>query len=193
MSQICQFMSIFEVEEKLTGSWKGDRADRGHGKLWWLRHVWADQSEQTAYLGGRGFKETGVKTEDHLRNLMHFLWIKACKATLVTSQKYNYEPGNEHYISPLNKINIFLGGGGLFFSRSAAQLELYNRQKSLHRCELHNCTNNWTKCINITFWYIAYLYSLCWNQSSTSFYKEGLKTTFIKEWRDYCNNNKLNL
>ena len=29
----------------------------------WLRRVWADQSQQTGYSGGRGLKETGAKPE----------------------------------------------------------------------------------------------------------------------------------
>ena len=47
-----QFMPIFSLEVKLTGSWKHNRADRRQGEQCWLRCVRMDQSEEAGYLEG---------------------------------------------------------------------------------------------------------------------------------------------
>ena len=58
----------------------------------WLRHVWADQSEETR---GRDLKETGAKIEcfrgkgtvlDNMSQLLWFLSFEACELIPVETQ-----------------------------------------------------------------------------------------------------------
>ena len=82
MSHICIcYAYMFMVEVKLTGCWKQGEPTRRRGERCWLRRVWAGQSEQNGYSGGRALKRQELKRSIYEKRV--FFSTKAWKHILV--------------------------------------------------------------------------------------------------------------